>query len=118
MVRGLPQSIQIVSLNGLDREVIRSDPLREHLLHRVDEDVDLVERRVDIGGDSNAFELVVLDRDGHDPLLVPQVVGELGGVDPFNSYEPNPSRWSIITQGSPNFDAISNGKQSLGPAVA
>jgi tetratricopeptide (TPR) repeat protein len=64
-----------------------SDSLGQGLLYCVDEDVDLIERRINIGGDSDALELGMLGRRGDNPLLVPEVTEKLAGVDALNLYE-------------------------------
>src|SRR5262245_4700673 len=58
----------------------------EHLLR---EQIDLVERRIDVRRDPDSLELGVYDRGGDDPVLVHQPGTELRRVDAIHHEEPD-----------------------------
>src|SRR3954471_630808 len=57
------------------------DALPNRLDHAVGEEIDFIDRRVDVGRDSHALELVVHHRRGDDVVLREQPPAELGHVE-------------------------------------
>src|SRR5450759_42468 len=69
------------------------------LQHLVGKEVYLVERRVNVGGDSNSSELGVHDRRVHDPVLAQEPGTELDVVDPLDLEESDCARLPVVERG-------------------
>src|SRR5262245_26429256 len=66
------------------RSTRESHAVLQHVLHRLDKPIQLIERRVHARRHAHALDAVV--RDGRDDefALLPKMIGELGGVDPLD----------------------------------
>ena len=60
-------------------------------MHRIGEEVDLLEGGVDIGRHPDAGEVLVGDRDGEDLVFGKQVIAELGRLDPIDVDQRDPA---------------------------
>ena len=65
---------------------LRRQAVANRALHGADENVQLRKRGIDIWRHADALKLVVLDGHDEDAVLLPQVLGQLAGVDTLDVY--------------------------------